>query len=85
MEKVYVIGAGKMTDAELIAKAALAADTEIIRVNSQEDVPIVECLRSDVNPIIEIDKLRSIPEFAGYEESFKPTHKGHERPYKYHR
>lgn len=85
MEKVYVIGASQLTDAEIIANAALAIDVEIVRVNSIEDVPLTERIRSNRNSVVEMHKIQIVPDTMGYEQDFKPTHKGHERPYKYHR
>jgi hypothetical protein len=87
MKKVFVIGAG--TGLEAIEKAKkvleLKEDVEIICVESMEDVPFKERLKSDPSIIQQIHKFKALPKFEIPFIETDKKRKGHERPYKYHR
>lgn len=88
MEKVFVVGVGTGLDAIEKAKKVLElkGDVEIICVETIEDIPFSERVKSVGSSIMEIHKY-SAPPFLPvmtYEHIDKKK-KGHERPYKYHR
>ena len=88
MKKVFVIGAGTGLDAIEKAKKVLElkGEVEIICVESIEDVPFNERLKSDPSVIQQIHKFSAppiLPEMTFYDTNKK--RKGHERPYKFHR
>ena len=89
MKKVFVIGAGTGLDAIEKAKKVLElkGDIEIICVESMEDVPFNERIKSDPSVIQQIHKFtnpRLAEPYVPYFETDKKR-KGHERPYKFHR
>ncbi len=87
MKKVFVIGAGTGLDAIEKAKKVLElkGEVEIICVESMEDVPFSERLKSDPSVIQQIHELKAPPIIqVPYFETDKKR-KGHERPYKFHR
>ena len=87
MKKVFVIGAGTGLDAIEKAKKVLELkeDVEIICVESMEDVPFKERLKSDPSIIQQIHKLEALPKFEIPFIETDKKRKGHERPYKFHR
>jgi hypothetical protein len=90
MEKVFVIGAGTGVDAIEKAKKILALkeDIEIICVESMEDIPFNERIKSDPSLIQQIHQFSAsqiIPVMPYFDDFKDKKRKGHERPYKYHR
>lgn len=88
MKKVYVIGAGTGLNAskEAITVLNLNENDEIICVNSIEDVPLEERIKSDPSVIQQIHKFSAppiIPVMPFFETGKEK--KGHERHYKFHR
>lgn len=94
-KKVYVID--KSCDFSYIEKLreilGCSEDTEIICVQSPEQIPFEVRLKEEIlkdegtkheSLIEEINEIKALPRM---EElcRIKPTCKGHERPYKYHR
>lgn len=88
MKKVFIIGAGTGLDAIEKAKKLLELKgvIEIICVESMEDVPFNERLKSDPSVIQQIYKISSPPILSPitFFDADKKR-KGHERPYKFHR
>jgi hypothetical protein len=90
MKKVYVIGAGTGLNAskEAIIVLNLNENDEIICVNSIEDVPLEERIKSDPAVIQYIHKFTArpeLPELNLIDIRKDKKKKGHERPYKFHR
>jgi hypothetical protein len=88
MKKVFVIGAGTGLDAIEKAKKVLElkGEVEIICVESMEDIPFNERIKSDPSVIQQIHKFSAppiIPVMPFFETGKEK--KGHERPYKFHR
>lgn len=89
MRKVYVIGVGTGSDAMTTARRLLAdtPDVELICVNSMEDVPLEERMKSVNDSIMQIHTIKPQHIFEDLKliETYHKKRKGHERPYKYHR
>jgi len=87
MKKVFVIGAGTGLDALEKAKRVLELkeDIEIICVESMEDVPFKERLRSDPSIIQQIHEFKAQPLLPSMTYFDDKNRKSHQRPYKYHR
>lgn len=88
MKKVFVIGAGIGAGAIETAKKVLELkdDIEIVCVESMDDIPLRERIKSDPSVVQQIHKFsapREIPQTPYFYADEK--RKGHERPYKYHR
>lgn len=92
MKKVFVTGVDNNDNfiLEKIRKSLkLDAKTEIVCVNSLEDIPIEDRinLNSEISSIHEVNKLLApppIPDITFIDPS-KEKRKGYERPYKYHK
>jgi len=80
MPKVYIVG-GNALDSERACKiAGVAADVEVVLVDSMEDVPLG--MRTN-------ESLKEIIPFTMYDRYEMPRYdipkQNHTRPYKYHR
>jgi len=85
-KKVYVIDrSGDFSYTEKLRELlGYSEDTEMICVQSMEDIPFEETIRSDRHNIMELHNYSMKPDIK-FEPIFKDKHKGHERSYKYHR
>ena len=81
MKTIYVIGTESPVKAREILN--ILDDTEVICINSKEEIPIEARLSSDPLIIQEIFKITARPQ--GNCDVIKPKYRGHERPYKYHK
>ena len=87
MKKVFVIGAGTGSDAVEKAKKILKLkdEVEIICVESMEDIPFNERIKSDPSVIQQIHEFKPFLKMEVVPYFDDKKRKGHERPYKYHR
>jgi len=87
MKKVFVIGAG--TGLYAIEKAKkllqLKEEVEIICVESMENIPLSERVKSDSSVIQKIHEFKASPKIYVAPYFHDKKKKGHERPYKFHR
>ena len=82
-KKIYVIGAGHIDIEKIRLAVNIPESTEIILVNSKEDIPFEERMKSDLS-VREITPIKLIPR-DNLITVFPVKRKGHERPYKFHR
>lgn len=87
MKTIFVIGAGTGLTAIENAKKVLELkqDIDIICVESMEDVPFKERLKSDPSIIQQIHKFTApplLPQMTCFDDK---NRKSHRRPYMYHR
>lgn len=87
MKKVFVIGAGTSLVAIEKAKKVLELkdDVDIICVESLEDIPFNERLKSDPSVIQQIHEFSTPPILPSMTYFNDKKRKGYERPYKFHR
>lgn len=88
--KIYVIGVGADIKAVELAKKILELENnnniEIICVENENDIPADVRFLSDASKIRHIFKLEApIKSIINPQFFYEKKHKGHERPYKFHK
>ena len=85
--KLYVIGCG--SEADRVAEVICANHEGAILVCSADDLPAeAREMQTQLPRIVSLPKdhtIELIPKSIEFERIEKPKHKGHERPYKFHR
>jgi predicted aconitase with swiveling domain len=82
MKKLYVIGASQNSDA-LAKIIAENPNLDVVCVNSVDEIPLTERIKSVNKNIVEIKQIQLKPNY--YQPYFKEKKKNHERPYKFHK